>query len=81
LETAKTEEFGEIRKTFINWKYEIIHAFQRDPKTGKKYTNGMIEGKNNFVKTLNRIGFGYRNFERFRKRIMALFNGDFVLIG
>jgi transposase len=81
LETARNEEFREIRKTFINWKHEIIHAFQRDSKTGKKYTNGMIEGTNNFVKTLNRIGFGYRNFERFRKRIMALFNRDFVLIG
>jgi transposase len=81
LETAQTKEFSEIRKTFINWKQEIINAFQRDPETGKKYTNGMIEGTNNFVKTLNRIGFGYRNFERFRKRIMALFNGDFVLVG
>jgi transposase len=81
LRHARTKEFKEILKTFINWKQEIINAFQRNPVTGKKYTNGMIEGTNNYVKTLNRIGFGYRNFERFRNRIMSLFNHDFVVVG
>ena len=33
------------------------------------YSNGPIEGINNFIKVLKRIAFGYRNFANFRTRI------------
>ncbi len=33
------------------------------------YSNGPIEGVNNFIKVLKRIAFGYRNFTNFRTRI------------
>lgn len=34
------------------------------------YHNGFIEGNNNFIKVIKRIAFGFRNFRRFKARIM-----------
>ena len=36
--------------------------------------NGLAEGCNNKIKVLKRNAYGYRNFERFRKRILHMFN-------
>ena len=33
------------------------------------YSNGAIEGINNYIKVLKRIAFGYRNFANFSTRI------------
>ena len=38
------------------------------------YSNGPIEGINNFIKVLKRIAFGYRNFANFRARIFITRN-------
>ena len=37
------------------------------------YTNGFTEGFSNKIKVLKRNAYGYRNFERFRKRILHMF--------
>lgn len=34
------------------------------------YSNGFTEGMNNKIKTLKRQGYGYKNFDRFRVRIL-----------
>ncbi|MDU2565127.1 MAG: transposase [Anaerococcus sp.] len=39
-----------------------------------EYSNGMIEGINNFVKVLKRVAFGYRRFVNFRTRIFLTRN-------
>ena len=33
------------------------------------YSNGKLEGKNNLIKVLQRVSFGFRNFENMRRRI------------
>ena len=38
------------------------------------YSNGPIEGVNNFIKVLKRVAFGYRNFANFRTRIFITSN-------
>ena len=37
--------------------------------------NGIIEGKNNLIKVIKRIAYGYRNFDFFRLRTMYILNG------
>ncbi|WCJ52842.1 transposase [Lentilactobacillus buchneri] len=37
------------------------------------YTNGPLEGSNNKIKVIKRTGFGYRNFFRFRLRVLFAF--------
>ena len=38
------------------------------------YSNGFVEGNNNFIKVLKRIAFGFRSFRRFKARIMICKN-------
>ncbi|MBL7120100.1 MAG: transposase [Dehalococcoidia bacterium] len=34
------------------------------------YTNGFLEGKNNRIKVIKRVAYGYRNPANFRQRIL-----------
>ena len=38
------------------------------------YTNGFTEGCNNKIKVLKRNAYGYKNFRRFRNRILHIFS-------
>ncbi|WP_442928807.1 transposase [Mogibacterium sp.] len=38
------------------------------------YSNGLIEGINNYIKVLKRIAFGCRSFVRMRNRILISHN-------
>lgn len=60
-----------VQTTFETYKkYEeyIINAIKYI------YSNGIVEGINTKIKLLKRVGYGYRNFENFRLRLMILFN-------
>jgi len=46
------------------WRDEILNYFDYP------YTNGFLEGKNNRIKVIKRIAYGYRNPHNFRHRIM-----------
>lgn len=39
-----------------------------------KYSNGVIEGKNNLIKVIKRMAFGYRSFLHFKIRILLITN-------
>lgn len=54
--------------TLQNWATPILNTFDYP------YTNGFTEGCNNKIKVLKRNAYGYKNFERFRKRILHMFN-------
>jgi len=46
------------------WRQEILNYFDHP------YTNGFLEGKNNRIKVIKRMAYGYRNPQNFRQRIM-----------
>ena len=48
-----------------HWREEILNYFMLP------YTNGFTEGMNNKIKTLKRQAYGFRNFNRFRARILT----------
>ncbi|WP_157967856.1 transposase [Paraliobacillus sp. X-1268] len=39
-----------------------------------KYDNGRIEGINNKIKVINRVAYGYRNFNHYKNQILLHFN-------
>jgi transposase len=47
-----------------NWRPEILNYFDYP------YTNGFLEGKNNRIKVIKRLAYGYRNAQNFRQRIL-----------
>jgi len=58
-------EFKELLHTLDNWREEILNYFECP------ITNGFVEGKNNCIKTIKRMAYGYRNMDNFRLRILA----------
>lgn len=64
------EEMIEVSKTIENWLPYIVNSF-----IDERFSNGFTEGLNNKIKVIKRVGFGYRNFDFFRLRIMYILNG------
>ena len=61
-------EFAACRRMLVNWKPYILNAFDFH------LSNGFTEGCNNAIKVLKRLAFGFRNFRRFRARILLTLN-------
>lgn len=67
---SKIEEFIEASNTIENWLEYICNTF-----IDKKLTNGYTEGMNNKIKVIKRVGFGYKDFDFFRLRLLYILNG------
>ena len=67
VENSKIEEYESCVTMLLNWATNILNTFDYP------YTNGFTEGCNNKIKVLKRNAYGYRNFERFRNRILHIF--------
>lgn len=61
-------QFEKCAKTMFNWLNGILNSFS------SSITNGFTEGCNNKIKVLKRNAYGYRNFNRFRNRILHIFS-------
>lgn len=70
VRSYKIEEMDEASRTIENWLPYIVNSF-----IDKRFSNGFTEGLNNKIKVIKRIGFGYRNFDFFRLRLMYILNG------
>ena len=66
-ENSGLSRFIKCAETMRRWIDSITNAFDCN------YTNGFTEGSNNKIKVLKRNAFGYRNFKRFRNRILHIF--------
>ena len=64
VEESGIPELSKTVQTYRNWEREILNRFEFN------YSNGFVEGLNNLTKVMKRNGFGYRNFTRFRARIL-----------
>jgi len=62
------KRFVDCGDTMVHWSVGILNSFDCS------YTNGFTEGANNIIKVLKRNAYGYRNFNRFRNRILHIFN-------
>lgn len=65
IESSHLREYRYMVNTFKNWEDEIINSFLYP------FTNGFLEGKNNRIKVIKRMSYGFRNFERFRNKILS----------
>ena len=65
-ENSNLSRFVSVALTMNHWLSGILNSFET------AYTNGFTEGTNNTIKVLKRNAFGYRNFNRFRNRILHM---------
>ncbi|HLE81182.1 MAG TPA: ISL3 family transposase [Dehalococcoidia bacterium] len=56
--------FQRLFSMLRDWRQEILNYFEH------RYTNGFVEGKNNRIKVIKRLAYGYRNAQNFRQRIL-----------
>lgn len=63
-ECSTIKEFKSSIKTLRQWHQYISNSFKYN------VSNGPVEGKNNLIKTLKRISFGFKNLTNFRNRIL-----------
>lgn len=77
VESSGIPEMQKAIKTFQNWQTEILNSFVYG------YSNGFLEGINNLTKVMKRNAFGFRDFDRFRAKILLShqYNGIGVHIG
>ena len=67
------ELLEKVGKSYKKRRFEIASAFSSGYK-GSRITNSIAENTNNKIKTLYKVGYGYRNFQTFRNRIMYILN-------
>ena len=67
-ENCGIPQFERCANTMRNWYKGIVNSFSTS------ITNGFTEGCNNKIKILKRNAYGYRNFRRFRNRILHIFS-------
>ena len=67
-ENCGLKDMEKCAGTMKNWYTGILNSFT------VPYTNGFTEGCNNKIKVLKRNAYGYKNFKRFRNRILHIFN-------
>lgn len=66
-ENSEIPQFVQCASTYLHWSTGILNTFDAP------FTNGFTEGCNNKIKVLKRNAYGYRNFKRFRNRILHMF--------
>ena len=64
--------FVELGNTLSNWKEEIINSFHT--YKDRRINNGPIEGRNKYLKIILELANGYKNFQRYRNRVLYVFN-------
>ncbi|MDK4473423.1 ISL3 family transposase [Fusobacterium necrophorum] len=84
LYAVKRKDFRLFESYLERWKKKLSSKMQTAWKTLRKYrkyirnsletsyTNGALEGMNNFIKSVKRVAFGFRRFSHFRQRILII---------
>jgi transposase len=75
LASCSAEEARKAGQTYKRWKNGIAEGLARN-EMGLKLSNGRMECLNNRIKTIIKDAYGYRNFERFRKRALLILWAD-----
>lgn len=65
-------ELRKIARMLRHWKTEIVNSFDR--VNGLRISNGPIESVNARIDVIKLNGNGYRNFERFKLRVLYSLN-------
>ncbi len=66
IASLKMEGLRSLRKTLMDWRYEILNYFKR------RITNGKTEGFNRKAKLIQRQAYGFKKFENYRLKLIYL---------
>ncbi len=69
VQAAGLKALDKFVSTLRNWWQPILNYFE------KRTTSGPVEGTNNKIKLIKRVGYGYTNFRHFRARVVTECDG------
>lgn len=76
---CEIEEMQHFARTLINWEKEIINGIRVFKEVSyKNINNAIIENRNKIIKNIKHASNGYKNFDRFRNRILYSLRNDSV---
>lgn len=71
LTLTNDELLIKVAESYKKWKVGIINGLARN-QTGKRFSNSIAETNNAHIQKVINVAYGYRNFKRFRARIMLI---------
>ena len=72
LKNTNDDRLKKVGESYYSWRYEIANGFTKN-QYHVHLSNGIAECINNNIKTIIKLSYGYRNFERFRKRCLIIY--------
>ena len=71
LENCRCDVLSKVAATYRKWEVEIARGLAKN-EFGVVLSNAKIEAGNDVAQTMIDAAYGYRNFERFRKRFLLM---------
>lgn len=71
LDSSGDELLVKTAQSYKKWKIGIIQGLARN-QTGRRFSNAIAENNNAHIQRIIDVAYGYRNFKRFRSRIMLI---------
>jgi transposase len=65
--SMKNKYLNQFLRMITDWKDYVLNYFTH------RFTTSIIEGINNTIKTVKRMGYGFRNFVNFKQRVLLSF--------
>ena len=72
LKNTGNDTLKKVGQSYYKWRYEIANGFTKN-EYHVHISNGIAECINNNIKTVIKLSYGYRNFQRFRKRCLLMY--------
>ena len=71
LNSSGDELLEKVGKTYSKWIAGITNGLAKN-QTGKRFSNSIAENNNSHIQRLIDVAYGYKNFIRFRARVMLI---------
>lgn len=71
LNSSGDEKLMKVADSYEKWKFGIMKGLSRN-ETGRRLSNAIAENNNSHIQKVIDVAYGYRNFKRFRARVMLI---------
>lgn len=71
LNSSGDELLMKVAETYKRWKVGIVNGLSKN-QTDRRFSNAIAENNNSHIQRVINVAYGYRNFKRFRARIMLI---------
>ena len=71
LNPSGNELLMKVAETYKRWKVGIINGLAKN-QSERRWSNAIAENNNSHIQRVINVAYGYRNFKRFRARVMLI---------